>query len=69
VRAFTIGSATAEFQERLKGTLAPGKLADLILLDRDVFTITPAEIANTKVLLTIVDGRVVCEAAGFAEKP
>jgi predicted amidohydrolase YtcJ len=61
VRAYTIGSAYAEFQEQVKGTITPGKLADLVLLSRDIFKIDPKEIENVKVVLTMVDGRVVYE--------
>lgn len=59
VRAYTVGSAHAEFAEQVKGTLAVGRLADLVILDRDIFTIDPAEIDQAKVAITIVDGRVV----------
>ncbi|HWI57749.1 MAG TPA: amidohydrolase, partial [Bacillota bacterium] len=59
VRAFTIGSAYAEFAENAKGTLAPGKLADLVMLDRDIYRIPPTEIDQARVVLTIMDGRVV----------
>jgi len=59
VRAFTVGSAFAEFQEQIKGTIAPGKLADLVMLDRDIFKIDAAEIERAKVVLTVLDGRVV----------
>jgi len=62
IRAFTRGSAYAEFQEQVKGSLARGKLADLVMLDRDLFRIDPAAIAGVKVLLTVVDGRVVFES-------
>ncbi|MDX6271515.1 MAG: hypothetical protein QOD28_2738 [Acidobacteriota bacterium] len=62
VRAYTVGSAYAEFAEHSKGTLAPGKLADLVLLSQDIFRINPVEIERTKVRLTIMDGRVVYEA-------
>lgn len=61
VRAYTAGSAYAEFQENVKGTITTGKLADLVLLSRDIFKIDPKEIENVKVLLTMVDGRVVYE--------
>jgi predicted amidohydrolase YtcJ len=61
VRAYTVGSAYAEFQENVKGTIAVGKLADLVLLSRDIFTIDPTEIENVKVVLTMIDGRVVYE--------
>jgi len=62
VRGFTWGSAYAEFQEREKGTLELGKLADLIILSDDIFAIDPAKIAEVKVLTTIVDGKVVYQS-------
>jgi len=61
VRAYTIGSAFAEFQENEKGTITPGKLADLVILSRDIFNLDPAEIDKVKVVMTIMDGRVVFE--------
>jgi len=61
VRAYTIGSAYAEFQEHEKGTIAPGKLADLVILSRDIFKIDPKEIEKVTVVMTIMDGRVVYE--------
>lgn len=61
IRAFTVGSAFAEFQEHVKGSLAPGKLADLVVLDRDIYNIPPATLDQAKVALTIVDGKVVFE--------
>jgi hypothetical protein len=66
VRANTLGSAYAEFQEQDKGTIEVGKLADIVMLSRDIFAIDPIEIEKVKVLMTIMDGRVVYEAvAGF----
>ncbi|MDW8308341.1 MAG: amidohydrolase family protein, partial [Verrucomicrobiales bacterium] len=62
IRAYTVGSAYAEFQEHLKGTLTPGKLADLVLLDRDIFRINPTELDRVKVWLTVVDGNIVWES-------
>ncbi len=62
IRAFTAGSAYAEFAENVKGTITPGKLADLVMLDRDLYQIPPTEIDKARVLLTIVDGRAVWEA-------
>ncbi|HKR11847.1 MAG TPA: amidohydrolase [Pyrinomonadaceae bacterium] len=61
VRAYTTGSAYAEFQEKVKGSITPGKLADLVILSRDIFKIDPAEIDKVKVMLTMVDGRLVYE--------
>ncbi len=59
VRAYTVGSAYAEFTDAVKGTIAPGKLADMVMLSRDIFRIDPTEIEKTRVLLTIMDGRIV----------
>jgi predicted amidohydrolase YtcJ len=62
VRAYTFGSAYAAFQETDRGTIEVGKLADFVLLSRDIFD--PAQrdrIADTRVLLTIVGGQVVYE--------
>jgi predicted amidohydrolase YtcJ len=61
VRAFTVGSAYAEFAEQVKGTLTPGKLADLVLLDRDLYKSPAPEIDQARVVLTVMDGRVVFE--------
>ncbi len=62
LRAFTVGSAYAEFAEKVKGTLTPGKLADLVMLDRDLYHVNPADIDKARVLLTVMDGQVVWEA-------
>lgn len=62
VHGYTTGSAYAEFAESVKGTLAVGKLADLVMLDRDVYRINPSEIDAAHVVLTILDGRIVHEA-------
>jgi len=57
LRAYTQGSAYAAFQEDDKGTLAPGKLADVIVLSDDPFKIAPEKIRDLKVTMTIVGGR------------
>jgi predicted amidohydrolase YtcJ len=62
LRAYTATAAYASFEESRKGTLQAGKLADVVLLDRDLFTIAPPDIRNTKVLMTMVGGRVVAGA-------
>jgi predicted amidohydrolase YtcJ len=64
VRAYTFGSAYAEFAEAVKGSLRPGMLADFVMLDRDIYTIEPSQIDQTRVLTTIIDGKVV-----FDRKP
>jgi predicted amidohydrolase YtcJ len=59
VKAYTLGSAYAEFQEHIKGTISVGKLADFVVLSDDIFSIDPVKIRNVKVLITVVDGKVV----------
>jgi hypothetical protein len=59
VRAYTVNSAHAEFAETLKGSLEVGKLADVVVLSQDVFSINPDLIPQTKVVYTIVGGKVV----------
>ncbi len=60
--AYTTGSAFGEFAEKDKGTLAPGMLADFVVLDRDLTAIPPAKILDTHVLRTVVGGKTVHEA-------
>jgi predicted amidohydrolase YtcJ len=62
IAAYTTGSAYAEFAEKQKGTLAPGMLADFVVLDRDLTTIPPAEILGTRALRTVVGGKTVYQA-------
>jgi predicted amidohydrolase YtcJ len=62
VKAYTQGSAFAEFQEGEKGTLAAGMLADFVILSEDIFTIDPVKIEKVKVLRTIMGGKVIFEA-------
>ncbi len=62
VKAYTAGSAYAESQEGIKGTITPGKLADLVILSRDIFKIDPTDIEKVKVVMTVLDGRVVYES-------
>jgi predicted amidohydrolase YtcJ len=59
LRAYTWGSAYASFEEKVKGTIEPGKLADLAVISADILTIDPAEIEHAKVTLTVFDGRIV----------
>jgi predicted amidohydrolase YtcJ len=59
LHSYTYEGAYASFEEDKKGTLKPGMLADFVLLDRDLTTISPETIRDTKVLKTVVGGRVV----------
>jgi len=63
IEAYTMGSAYAEFQESEKGSITPGKLADMVLLSDDILTIAPAQIRNAKVIKTIVGGKLVWDAS------
>ena len=62
LRAYTQGSAYAQFAEREKGTIAPGKLADVVVLSDDLFSIAPERIKGARVEMTIVGGKVVYDA-------
>jgi predicted amidohydrolase YtcJ len=62
ITAYTSGSAFAEFEEKEKGKLTPGMLADFIVLDRDVTAVSPEKLLATKVLRTVVGGKTVFEA-------
>jgi predicted amidohydrolase YtcJ len=62
IAAYTVGAAYAEFAEDKKGMLIPGMLADLVVLDRDVTRVPPADILETRVLRTVVGGKTVYEA-------
>ena len=59
VEFYTAGSAYAQFAEHDKGSIAPGKLADLVVLSKDLFTVPPREILETRPVVTMVGGRVV----------
>lgn len=63
VYAYTMGSAYAQFQEKEKGSITPGKLADMVLLSDDIFSIDPAKIREVRVLKTIVGGKVIWDAS------
>jgi predicted amidohydrolase YtcJ len=62
ISAYTSGSAFAEFGEKNKGKLAPGMLADFVVLDRDLTSVAAEKILGTKVLRTVVGGKTVYEA-------
>jgi predicted amidohydrolase YtcJ len=59
LRLYTINGAYASFEENLKGSIEPGKLGDMVVLDRDILTIPPDESKEMKVEMTIVGGEVV----------
>jgi predicted amidohydrolase YtcJ len=62
LKSFTIDAAFAAHAEKELGSLAPGKLADLIVLSKDVMTVAPKEILSTTVTTTVIGGKIVYEA-------
>ncbi|MCA9004468.1 MAG: amidohydrolase family protein, partial [Planctomycetaceae bacterium] len=56
------------FEEKIKGSLEPGKLADLVVLDRDYLTCPEEEIRQIKPVLTVLDGKIVFDAAEAGRK-
>jgi predicted amidohydrolase YtcJ len=63
LRAYTVNNAWVAGEEAVKGSLEPGKLADLVVIDRDIFGVPPEELKDADVLLTIVGGRIVFDAS------
>ena len=59
IEAYTMGAAFAEFQESEKGSISPGKLADMVIVSDNIFELKPEAIRNVKVKTTIMGGKVV----------
>jgi predicted amidohydrolase YtcJ len=66
IAGYTLGAAFAGHREASEGSLEEGKLADLIILDQDLFKIAPSEIHKTEVVLTMVGGKVVYQSSVMA---
>ncbi|MGZ4732640.1 MAG: amidohydrolase family protein, partial [Terriglobales bacterium] len=62
IKAYTLGAAFAGHREKTEGSIEAGKLADLIVLYQDLFKLDPSKVADMKVSLTMVGGKVVYEA-------
>jgi len=65
LKAYTSGSAFSEFSENEKGLLKNDYLADLVIIDKDLFNIPPSDLWNTSVLLTMVDGQIKYQSSNF----
>ena len=63
IQAYTMGSAYSEYGEKEKGSITVGKLADMVILDADLFAIPPEKIGNVKVRVTLIGGKIVYEAS------
>ena len=61
VAGYTISPAIAAGVDKVLGSISPGKFADIIVLDRDIYSINPDKIADTKIFITIFDGHIVYE--------
>ncbi|MGH7476066.1 MAG: amidohydrolase [Longimicrobiales bacterium] len=66
LRAYTVNNAWAADELDAKGSLTAGKLADVVILDRDPFTAQPSELKDVRVLITIVGGRIIFDREGVA---
>ena len=62
IRSYTIDNAYAAFEENIKGSLVPGKLADIVVLNNDLIQCDAEQIKNTRVEMTIIDGRIAFQA-------
>jgi predicted amidohydrolase YtcJ len=64
LESYTIQNAYAAFEEDVKGSLTPGKYADIVVLSKDILTVPAEEIPQAKVLYTIVGGEILYRAEG-----
>ena len=67
LRAYTVNNAYAAGEEEIKGSITPGMLADLVVIDRDLFEIPPEQIKDAKVLMTVLGGEVIYSAEPVPE--
>ena len=65
IAAYTIRGAYLDFSEKDTGSIEVGKLADLVVLDRNLFEIPPSQIHEAKVLVTLLEGKEVYRTPGF----
>ena len=62
LQSYTAAGAYAEFEESRKGTLGPGKLADIVIWSSDIFALPPEQVKDATIRLTMLGGRVVYQA-------
>jgi len=68
IEAYTLGAAIAGRREKTEGSIEPGKLADLVIVSQNLFEIDPHAVRRTTVLLTMVGGKTVYQASGWARR-
>jgi len=64
LRSYTMSNAFAAFEENIKGSLSPGKLADVVVLSKDILTVPEEQILSTEVVYTIVGGKIMYQSRG-----
>ena len=67
IEGYTLGAAYSVHREHEEGSIKPGKLADLIILNQNLFAIDPRKIAETQVLMTIVGGKIVYQSPAWPQ--
>ncbi|OGO17395.1 MAG: hypothetical protein A2Z02_04990 [Chloroflexi bacterium RBG_16_48_7] len=65
IKMYTINAAFAAFEEKQKGSIKPGKLADMVILDRDIEKVKPEEIKDVGVEMVVIGGEVVYRKGGL----
>ena len=65
LKSFTIWAAFASFEEKTRGSIEPGKVADLVVLSDDIMTVEPRKILDTRVELNVIAGEVVSSTGSF----
>lgn len=69
IRGYTLGAAIGGRREKTEGSLETGKLADMILVSQDLFTINPMDVVKTEVLFTMVGGKIVYQSSASTDAP
>jgi len=67
LRAMTIDAARAGFEEEIKGSFTPGKLADMVVLSEDIMSIPAERIPGIEVIATVVGGRIAYKNPVFSD--
>ena len=68
IQAFTVNAAYASFEEKRKGSIEEGKLADFVVLSEDITRMPPENIKDVRVEMTVVGGRIVYARRGFLNR-
>lgn len=61
LKGYTYGSAYGIGREKELGTLEPGKFADIVVIDRNLFAVAPQEVREAQVTMTVMDGKIICK--------